>query len=161
MWVDACMWRRRTSSYRLRVASAARMAHVTRTGACEHGDASIGTATDAVPAPRTAADDGTMRPTPSEQRRVVARATRVRQKSLTTMQLASCRSRGCTLFSPTESATYSNSGMLGNPIMCLTSLGVYTPSSLLWRIRWQFEQTGIRSLDGSVCLSPPSASGCR
>jgi len=34
-----------------------------------------------MPDPRTTADDGTMRPAPGEQRRAVARATRVRQKS--------------------------------------------------------------------------------
>lgn len=40
------------------------------------------------PDPRTTAADGTMRPTPSEQRGAVARATRVRQNSLKELLLA-------------------------------------------------------------------------
>lgn len=41
-----------------------------------------------LPDPRTAADDGTMRPIPSEQRRAVARAALARQNSLREMLLA-------------------------------------------------------------------------
>jgi len=43
-----------------------------------------------LPDPRTAADDGSMRPTLSEQRRAVARAALVRQKSLREILLERC-----------------------------------------------------------------------
>ena len=47
-----------------------------------------------LPDPRTAADDGTMRPTLSEQRRSALRATLARQNSMREMLLALCSEPG-------------------------------------------------------------------